>query len=344
MIFFAGNLAKATFTTKKNLNFYDKLVVGKQIDYVVIGDSIGRGSGAENASLTWFAQLEKLLDSRYNVTFNRHSIVQSGATAFEGIVKMEQESLPSQFDIAFIIFGENDRKYMNSNQFGYFYERLIRQLKEQNPNSEIVTITESCLSNQDFANVIKTTSDYYKTVHIDMRLPFDASGLSLKALTKDGIHPNGKGYSLYAQSIFNELEKASLNKAISIYPPDPLHSGTDKKFTFVKQVKSNIGYQYEKPYYISLEKFDSLQYSFTGTMVGVAVLRSPAGGKVDVYIDDKYTTTLSTWWPFTRERYQYITSGLKNGEHTIKFVHSNKGTLDEKTSTIKISSIIVQPQ
>ncbi|WP_217644041.1 SGNH/GDSL hydrolase family protein [Bacillus sp. cl95] len=321
------------------MTFYEKLAAGKKIDYVVIGDSIGRGSGAENESLTWFSQLEKLLSSHYNVQFNRHSIVQSGATAFEGIVKMEKESLPSDFDIAFIVFGENDRKYMSDKQFAYFYELLIRKIKEHNPDSEIVTITESCLSNQNFAEVIKTTSDYYKTVHIDMRIPFDASGLSIKELTKDGIHPNGKGYSLYAQSIFSVLEKASLNsRAISIYPPEPLHTGSDKVFTFITSIQSNNGFQYKKPYYTSLKNSDSLQYRFTGSMVGVTVLRSPNGGKVDVFIDGKFSTTLSTWWPFERVRHQYISSGLKNGEHTLRFVHSN----EVKTGTVKISSIIVQ--
>ncbi|MDO7488454.1 hypothetical protein Q5O89_27070 [Peribacillus frigoritolerans] len=48
-----------TYGSDDSINVYQKFQSGQPIQYLVIGDSIGRGSGAEKPNQTWFKQLEK---------------------------------------------------------------------------------------------------------------------------------------------------------------------------------------------------------------------------------------------------------------------------------------------
>ncbi|MFT8321258.1 MAG: hypothetical protein ABF649_10160 [Bacillus sp. (in: firmicutes)] len=87
----------------------------------------------------------------------------------------------------------------------------------------------------------------------------------------------------------------------------------------------------------------SIDYTFKGSYVGVNVIRSENGGMMDVYIDNKYTTTVSTWWPFEKKRSLYISSGLSEGNHTISFRLTGKKSSENHSNQhkIQLSSIIV---
>jgi lysophospholipase L1-like esterase len=344
VLFLIGKLTIAKNLENEDQNVYEKMADGGSIDYLIVGDSIGRGSGAETPDLTWFSQLEEMISSKYDATLKRSSIVQSGATAFEGILKLENEMPAKAIDIAFIVFGENDRKYMNPEQFSYYYEVLIRKIKKTNPQAEIITITESCLNEQAFASEIKRVSEYYNAVNIDMRRPFAASGLTAEQLTRDLIHPNGKGYRLYANEIKNVLQANMLHsKAITVLFPDPIHLEADLNFRTETDVIQNNGFAFSTPYFVSEKKNDSLEYEFTGSSVGVKVLHTAQGGLVEVYIDEKYTTTISTWWPFERERHLFIAGGLRSDFHKINFVSTGESSHPQASGnpTIQIAGIII---
>lgn len=61
----------------------------------------------------------KELNKKYGGSFKKQLVVQSGATAFEGLYKLKN-SLSNNIDLVFIVFGENDRKYMDDKQFYFF--------------------------------------------------------------------------------------------------------------------------------------------------------------------------------------------------------------------------------
>src|SRR4051812_45637413 len=67
--------------------FFQKIAAGEDYTYLIVGDSIGRGSGASNNSTAWFSLFEKGIKHEYGSNGERISIVQSGATAFEGLMK-----------------------------------------------------------------------------------------------------------------------------------------------------------------------------------------------------------------------------------------------------------------
>lgn len=98
----------------------------------------------------------------------------------------------------------------------------------------------------------------------------------------------------------------------------------------------------EKGYYTSNKIGANIEYHFSGSFLGVNVIRSEKGGMMDVFIDDNYVTTISTWWPFRKERSLYVTSGLANQDHTVTFQTSaNKSRYNiTDQQLIQISSII----
>lgn len=327
---------------KTERNVYEKIADGKKVDYLIVGDSIGRSSGASTNHHKWFQLVERSLTKKYGGSFTRHLVVQSGATTFEGLYKLKN-NLSKDVDLVFIVFGENDRKYMDKKQFYFFYQSLIEELVIRFPQAELVTITESSLDNEDFIDVIKQLSNNYYATNIDMRIPFRNSRLSTDLLTKDLVHPNDYGYYLYAQEVIDTMEKAIdkkkkvLTSSIPINELTSLHMNTNYSYHSI-----DPSYRNEKGYFTSNKIGANIEYHFTGSFLGVNVIRSEKGGMMDVFIDDNYVTTISTWWPFKKRRSLYVTSGLTEQDHTVTFqISANKSRYNiTDQQLIQISSII----
>ncbi|MBS8264567.1 SGNH/GDSL hydrolase family protein [Mesobacillus boroniphilus] len=327
----------------EDLTVYEKIKAGSSFNYLIIGDSIGRGAGAENKDLRWYSQLEVLLEDFSGARARRNMIVQSGATSFEGIYKLQKSPKFRDIELIFIVFGENDRKYMAPEQFTYFYENLIRNAKERYPGSEIITIIESPLKQEQFAETINRVSAHYGAKPLDMRIPFKQSGMLTEQLTTDTVHPNGKGYQLYASAILDLIKNNIRIDAEIASLPKPLTRDQTLYLSERKHVSDSNGFTIENGINISKRPGDYLEYEFDGSILGVKAIRSQDGGKLKVYIDGEYVRTISTWWPFTRERYLYIASGLDNGGHTVRFETAENAypnTPTEKT-VIQIQSIIL---
>ena len=329
------------------LNVYEKMDLKRDVNYLIIGDSIGRGAGAENRNQTWFIQWEALMKQKYGIHLHRHSIVQSGATTFEGLYLFAKASKPANVDLVIFIFGENDRKYMNAKQFSFYYESLIREVKTIYPDAELMTITESCLNNERFAERIESLANQYHTNHIDMRIPFRNSEKTTAELTSDFIHPNDLGYRLYAEAILLAMEKGNLTKKQVARIPQSLY--VDRNLNIeMKEI-----HQYKEKserfiklngYYSSRDKGASITYSFMGANLGVKVLKSEQGGEMDVFVDGQFVRRVSTWWPINRERTLYLTSDLSDGEHEVTFIVT--GTKSAKNNMmenplVQLSSIVV---
>jgi lysophospholipase L1-like esterase len=327
----------------KDLTIYEKISEGERYNYLIIGDSIGRGAGAEKKHLRWFNQLEILIKEYSGSRGRRNMVVQSGATAFEGIYKLQNAPKPTEIDLIFIVFGENDRKYMDSEEFGFFYEKLIRDAKEIYRDAEIITIVESPLKQERFADEIKRISVHYRAKYLDMRSPFMESGMLTEQLTSDMIHPNGNGYRLYANAIFELIKKNIENTEEIAHFPKPMI--TKEPFFLAEQdsISVNNGFRLENGYYVGRSPGNYLEYEFQGPILGVNVTRSEMGGMMKVYIDGKYMTTMSTWWPFVRERHLYISSNLEKGSHVVRFemISDVSARNTSRQSILQISSIIV---
>ncbi|WP_148629814.1 SGNH/GDSL hydrolase family protein [Bacillus sp. E214] len=338
LFFFSFNVF---YSKSQTQGLMDKLENGQKIRYLVLGDSIGRGSGAEKPELTWFSQLENMIHEKYGSKMNGQYIVQSGATSFEGIYKLQETKVSPYTDLIFIVFGENDRKYMLKDDFAELYENLIRHAKISAPQANVITVIESSLPDEGFAQIIKDISKHYGAVPVDMRPIFKQSPLSISELTKDSVHPNGKGYSLYANEIFNTLSTLD-NEQKSVPLPKAKYIQNDYQLKMNDRYNHNYGFTKHNGYLHSNKEKSQLIYQFKGPIVGAVLLRGPDGGTADIYIDDQFHSTISTWWPFQKERYIYLANNLGEGTHELKIVPTGLQSKHNSTnaSYIRISGIL----
>ncbi|WP_180955336.1 SGNH/GDSL hydrolase family protein [Peribacillus deserti] len=332
-----------SYGSEKNESVYQKINKEDRITYLVIGDSIGRGSGAETPDKRWFSLLETKMKQHHGVHMKGTYLVQSGATALEGLYKLQNEKTLDQVQLIFIVFGENDRKYMTERDFGILYESLIRQSKAKYPAAEIITITESSLTFNNFAEKIKTISSHYKASNADMRPVFENSGKTIKELTRDQIHPNGAGYSLYADTLYQLIEKNRKSGKTIAQLETPINPESEDLLLHQnRNITSEKGFYYKNGFQTSNKAGSSVEYQFNGNLIGVKLLRGPDGGFVDVYIDGKFTAKMNTWWPFYRERIQYIKNGLAEGSHTIRFEVTGEKAASNQTDSayFRVSSLL----
>ncbi|PLR98880.1 SGNH/GDSL hydrolase family protein [Bacillus sp. T33-2] len=341
ILYVAGSLFGTDHT--RNYTVYDKISRGMKINYLVIGDSIGRGSGAETKEMRWYSQLEALLEHYNGVKASRHSIVQSGATAFEGLYKLQNSRKLRNVDLIFIVFGENDRKYMSPEEFSFFYEKLLRHAKTLYPRAEIVTITESCLKQDPYAEKIKQISDHYRAKNVDMRIPFKQSGLLTEELTADMVHPNGLGYQLYANTIHKLLRKNSQLLLPVARLKKPLRDSLEFSLKELPEFSLKKGFDPVNGILTASQPGSFIEYEFKGTLLGIRLIRSESGGMMNVYVDGLYVRTISTWWPLPRERFLYVTSGMTDRKHKVRFemVKDVSPQNVSGSSIVQVSSLIV---
>ena len=139
-----------------------------------------------------------------------------------------------KYDLVTIFIGTNDFRYhkplgslqnINSNNFNdktYFgaYQLLIEYIQKSNPNIEIILITPiqrvkdgfdihyfNNENNQliDYVNATKKIANLYSLSVIDLYSESGITKENMNIYTRDGLHPNEKGYKIISQHIENTL-------------------------------------------------------------------------------------------------------------------------------------------
>ena len=139
-----------------------------------------------------------------------------------------------KYDLVTIFIGTNDFRYhkplgslknINSNDFDdktYFgaYQLLIEYIKKSNPHIEIILITPiqrvrdgfdihyfNKENHQliDYVNATKKIAHLYSLPVIDLYAESGITKDNINIYTRDGLHPNKKGYELISQHIENFL-------------------------------------------------------------------------------------------------------------------------------------------
>ncbi len=88
--------------------------------------------------------------------------------------------------------------------FGFFYERIIRLAKEYNPKSDVICIIQHGQTDED-AEIIENLCLHYDLLCVDMREHFE--GREAELTTAENL-PNVEGNKIYADVIFDVLKTA----------------------------------------------------------------------------------------------------------------------------------------
>ena len=192
---------------------YEKIKDGKEVNILVLGNGVGLSEGKTDESGNWTSSLSKWLEETYKSKANITNLSQDKATVKVGLEELEKNK--DNFDLAYIIFGENDQKEIKPNEFKEDYEKIIKSLKERNKNISIVPIIENSLRKKnEYTTIIEDIGKDNDIKVLDMATVFTKDPAPYaKLTTKGGIYPNNVGYSLYFSNVKSLIEAniAALN-------------------------------------------------------------------------------------------------------------------------------------
>ncbi|WP_239618837.1 SGNH/GDSL hydrolase family protein [Cohnella mopanensis] len=319
-------------------NLYEKLLLGKNIRYLVLGDSIGQSDGAGSDQGKWFNGLDKQLRDAYKGVAFHDIVATGGAVTFGGWIDyLTHLKHPDGYDMVILCFGQNDQGD-SLERFQESYEALVRQIMHDYPLAEIVTLIENSLSSEAFAVTIKSVSTHYDLLNVDLRKAFKESGKLYSTLTDDGVHPNTEGYDYYTKSIYKTIaSKYSSQPATrNPFPITRLYDGS-KLFESGRRLtnwENAEGFKITSKGVLGTAG-SSIEQTFTGSLIGIEKWADVTGGKYRVFIDGKLINEFNNRAPFRVNWENLISDDLDKGTHKIRIeVPSNEA------GTIQIASII----
>lgn len=183
-------------------SFYQKLEDGFDVNILVIGDSIGAGSGSSSESSKWTTLLAADLRRTYGVDVSITNISMGGNTSYAGYVRTMELNLAAgtqpEYDLAILCYGQNDAL----ENFSLYYESIIRAVQTKFSRCSMISVLES--SQRDYTEKMKTIQSicaHYNIPIADTIAPFTTTGEYNLTLTNDGVHPNDAGQRVYFETI-----------------------------------------------------------------------------------------------------------------------------------------------
>ena len=201
------------------------------INVVYIGGSATAGTGSSNKAFSWAGLTTKYLKTKF-VTVDAVNEALGGHGSRSAAFRLQKDVIAHNPDIVFIETSMNDHydgDMVGDVYNGKYYEYIIRTIREELPNTEIVTVylvnnglvkkADGTLRDDKHpaAAAQDVIADHYDISSIDVgRYAFEAifgadgkySTAEWKKYYQDSVHPLDSGYALYAKAIREYLEVA----------------------------------------------------------------------------------------------------------------------------------------
>lgn len=198
----------------ENKNLSPEISPEKNISIIAMGDSLTAGYGLENPEKNSYpAQLEKKLqEDEYLVSVENAGI--SGETTTGGLGRAEWIA-ESQPEIILLFLGANDMlRGISPSVTRQNLEQIIDIFQEKNISVILLPMQAQSSLGREYQTEF---SDIYLNLAEEKNIPLTAFPLQNVALipnlnTKDGIHPNQKGYKIVVENIYESVEKEIQNK------------------------------------------------------------------------------------------------------------------------------------
>ena len=181
-------------------SFYQMLGNGFDVNVLIVGDSIGAGTGASDNDHRWVNLLKANLESKYGVSVNLTNVSMGGNTSYAGYVRSMALTDDTAYDLVILCYGQND----STTDFCLYYESVLRAVKRRYPGASIICIQES--SQKDYTEkmwIIQAIADHYGLPVADTIAPFRAN---YNHLVMDGTHPNDDGHRIYCETVMGVID------------------------------------------------------------------------------------------------------------------------------------------
>lgn len=303
---------------KADDSFYQKLSDGFDVNVLIVGDSIGNGDGKETDGLQWFKQLQSYLKTVNKASVAVTNVSMGGNTSYAGYVRTMDLDDSTDYDLAIICYGQND----GSDGFSTYYESIIQAIKSKYPDCSIISILES--SQREYTEkmtTIQSICDHYGIPVADTIAAFNNSGKSYDDLTKDGVHPNDAG-----QTIYYETVKAVIDENIAASTGKM--KDTDVINADVHRFDNFIWYGADTDFKRIDDTTFTLNASASGVF-GIDYTYESGDNKADIYVDGElYKSPTVTFNYDFSQRHILVVSDDCTVEKEIKVVFNSKEQAD----------------
>lgn len=316
---------KAEDKKEESLDIYGKLQAGKDVKVLVVGDSIGKSIGKTKDDAAWDVKVKKLIEDKYKNKCTIDNISEDSAIAYKGYSDIMKNDI-KDFDLAIVCFGGSDQYVTTKDQFSGTYEAVIRQLKKKNAKGEIITVLENTMENKNFVDIIKDVSKNYNLDMMDGIAAYNDSPLSKKDMLADKLHPNDKGYEVYANAIYKIIEKnVDAKKTVNKELQNSKNTDADAfdNFNLVTKYDANDGFEAKDDAIVSTKESSEIDFKTSASKVGISYLDMKDGGMIKIYVNNKFVKTIDTTSDRDIKKAKLVADNL-SGENTIKIRSHSK--------------------
>ena len=334
-------------------NTYAKLTSGdKNLNVVYFGGSVTKGTGVSDAdALSWRGLVGSWLKTTFpeaNINNINRACGESGT--YLGAYRFERDVIGANPDLLFLEYSINDYYYgSNKTKAASQFETIVRKVREQLPNCDIVTVL---VTNESLANgTLHTQAQAHEeisaaynipTIHVGRALadalPAGWTAADWDVYMGDGVHPNEAGYKFYFDVIeefmYNSLVVANYDGTITAHAMPEMQSDTlfDGKVTVITPTEELLarseelggsGFVYNPKVYGPIDNYTGtfnnsgsedpeLVVEFTGTELVMLANTGISNFYVSVDGGEYELKSVNSHNP------SVVTSGLRSAKHTVK--------------------------
>lgn len=213
--------AEARKLLEQNDSFYQKLSDGFDVSVLIVGGSPGTGRGASDHEHAWPVLLEKEMETAWDTDVTITNLSLNDNTAYGGYVSVKRDE--GSYDAAVILYGADD----NVNNFGIYYESVIRAVLEKNPSCSIIPVLDNTsMAYTDNVRTIQQIAEYYGITTADTLAEAEQSPLSWEELLNNG-YPSDENQILYKNALMSVItEETDKYAGKPVYPEEYMHAET----------------------------------------------------------------------------------------------------------------------
>ena len=287
-------------------NTYRKLTQDKKLNIVYFGGSVTAGHGSSDKEKhSWRALSANWFQKHFpeaEIRAVNSAIGESGT--FLGVYRLERDILSQSPDLLFIEYAINDYFFGSSEKVAALqYETIVREVKEQFPQCDIVTLITDCRETAEAEELYPTAMGHEKiagayqisTIYVGKALVDSLPSLCDEEWQKyfiDIVHPTDAGYHAYFKCVeeflHESLVSSSLDaqciaeeESIPIQSERLLDGNRIYQNCNQDMLKESVGFYYSEEVYLPLPKTPyvgyiyaensdaELTYRFSGTEIAM---------------------------------------------------------------------------
>ena len=296
-------------------SFYQKLADGFDVNVLVVGDSIAEGGQGEKG---WCTLLQNNLRKTYGNSVSFTNVSMGGNASYAGYVRTMALNDDVDYDLAIICYGQND----GTDGFSTNYESIIRAIRSKYPDCSIISILESSQRTYtEKMTTIQSICDHYGIPVADTIAAFNNSGKSYDDLTKDGVHPNDAGQTIYYETVKAVIDENVTASTGKMEDADVINADVHKFDNFIWYGADTV-----------FERVDDTTFTLNASasgILGIDYTFESGDNKADIYVDGElYKSPTVTFNYDFSQRHIMVVSDDCTVEKEIKVVFNSKEQAD----------------